>query len=361
MVASTSREDAGLNISISSRQSNFHIKKMSNILITGASGFIGSFLVEEGLRRDYQVYAGIRKSSSKEYLKDPGIRFVEFDFSSIDRIVSTLSELKKQNIRFHYIIHSAGLTKAQKKADYSRVNYLNTKNFIEALQQADMVPDKFIFISSLAAFGPGNPQTLDPVKLSDKPNPIELYGKSKLEAETYIQSLETFPWLIFRPTGVYGPREKDYFVFFQTIRRGIETYIGRSKQILTFIYVKDLVRVIFDAISSPIIRKAYFVSDGNEYDTVSFASITKKHLNQRTIRLFVPPTVVKSIALLLEKSYGVFGKIPTLNTDKYKVMSSTNWKCEVDPLQNDFNFKAQYDLDKGVKETLDWYIKEGWL
>jgi nucleoside-diphosphate-sugar epimerase len=334
---------------------------MANILITGASGFIGSFLVEEGLSRDYQVYAGIRKSSSKAYLQDPRIRFVEFDFSSVDRIVPVLLELKSQNIRFHYIIHNAGLTKAQKKEDYSKVNYLNTKNFIEALQQADMIPDKFVFISSLAAFGPGNPKTLDPVKLSDKPNPIELYGKSKLEAETYIQSLETFPWLIFRPTGVYGPRERDYFVFFQTIHRGFETYIGREKQILTFIYVKDLVRVIFDAISSSILRKAYFVSDGNEYDTVLFSAITKKHLNKKTIRLVVPPRVVKSIALLLEKSYGVFGKIPTLNTDKYKVMSSTNWRCEVDPLQNDFNFKAQYDLEKGVKETLEWYRNEGWL
>jgi UDP-glucose 4-epimerase len=125
--------------------------------------------------------------------------------------------------------------------------------------------------------------------------------------------------------------------------------------------VKDLVRVIFDAISSSIIRKAYFVSDGNEYDTVSFAAITKKHLNKKTIRLVVHPRVVKGIALLLERSYGVFGKIPTLNTDKYKVMSSTNWRCEVDPLQNDFSFKAEYDLEKGVKETLEWYRKEGWL
>jgi nucleoside-diphosphate-sugar epimerase len=334
---------------------------MPNVLITGASGFIGSFLVEEGLRRDYNVYAGIRKSSSKEYLKDPGIHFVEFDFSSVERIITTLEDLKKQNIRFHYIIHNAGLTKAQKKEDYLRVNYLNTKNFIEALLQAEMIPDKFIFISSLAAFGPGNPNTLDPVKLSDKPNPIELYGKSKLEAETFIQSLKTFPWIIFRPTGVYGPREKDYFVFFQTIQRGFETYIGKAKQILTFIYVKDLVRVIFDALQSSIIRKAYFVSDGNDYDTVSFAAITKKHLNKKTIRLVVPPGVVKGIAQLLEKSYGAFGKIPTLNTDKYKVMCSTNWKCEVGPLQIDFNFKAQYDLDKGVKETVDWYKKEGWL
>ncbi len=334
---------------------------MANILITGASGFIGSFLVEEGLKRDYQVFAGIRKTSSKEYLKDERIRFIEFDFSSVDKIVSTLEECKSQNTRFQYIIHNAGLTKAQRKEDYSRVNYLNTKNFIEALHQAGMIPEKFIFISSLAAFGPGNPQTFDPVKLSDKPNPIEFYGKSKLEAETFIQSLENFPWLIFRPTGVYGPKEKDYFVFFQTIQRGFETYIGKAKQILTFIYVKDLVRVIFDAIQTSIIRKAYFVSDGKEYDTATFAAITKKHLNKRTIRVVVHPLVVKTIAIFLEKSYGMFGKIPTLNTDKYSVMRSANWKCETEPLQQDFNFTAQYDLDEGVKEALEWYKKEGWL
>jgi nucleoside-diphosphate-sugar epimerase len=334
---------------------------MANVLITGASGFIGSFLVEEGLKRDYQVYAGIRQTSSKEYLGDERIRFVEFDFCSIDKIVATLEEIKSQKIRFDYIIHNAGLTKAQKKEDYSRVNFLNTKNFIEALQISEMVPEKFIFISSLAAFGPGNPKTLEPVRLSDEPHPIELYGKSKLEAEKYILSLSNFPWLIFRPTGVYGPREKDYYVFFQTINRGFETYIGSAKQILTFIYVRDLVRVIFDSIPSPIVQKAYFVSDGKEYDTETFAAITKKHLSKRTLRLVVPPGIVKTIAQLLEKSYGVFGKIPTLNTDKYNVMSSTNWRCEVEPLQYDFNFSAEYDLDRGVKETVEWYKKEGWL
>jgi len=224
-----------------------------------------------------------------------------------------------------------------------------------------MVPDKFIFISSLAAYGPGNPKTMEPVRLSDPPKPIELYGKSKLEAEKFILTLNEFPWLIIRPTGVYGPREKDYYVFFQTINRGLETYIGSTRQILTFIYVKDLVRVIFDAISSPVVQKAYFVTDGKEYDTETFAAITKKHLGKHTIRLTVPPGLVKIIAQVMEKSYGLFGKIPTLNTDKYNVMKSTNWRCEVEPLQYDFNFTAEYDLDNGVKETVEWYKKEGWL
>ena len=241
------------------------------------------------------------------------------------------------------------------------MNCQATVNFIEALIHTGMVPEKFVHMSSLAAIGPGNPETGEPVRLSDEPRPIELYGKSKLEAERYIMALKDFPWLIFRPTGVYGPREKDYYVFFQTINRGMETYIGKAKQILTFIYVRDLVRVIYDALPSAVIRKSYFVTDGNEYDTELFSFIAKKHLNKKTVRLVFPPTLVKGIAYTLEKSLSLFGKMPTLNIDKYNIMCATNWRCEVEPLQHDFNFVAEYDLDKGVKETVEWYKKEGWL
>jgi nucleoside-diphosphate-sugar epimerase len=334
---------------------------MGNVLITGASGFIGSFLVEEGLKRDCQVYAGIRRTSSREYLKDPRIHFLEMDFSSVDTIVSTLEECKNQGIRFQYIIHNAGITKAGKKDDYFRVNSQNTQNFIQALALTGMVPEKFIYISSLAAHGPGDPVTMLPVMLSDTPKPIELYGKSKLEAEKYIRSLDSFPWLIIRPTGVYGPREKDYFVFFKTMSRGLETYIGTRKQILTFIYVKDLVRLIFDAMNSNIVMRSYFVSDGREYDTQTFAAITKKILQRKTIKIKVPSVIVKHLAFGLEKLYGLWGTIPTLNTDKYNVLSSTNWRCETEPAQRDFGFIAEYDLEKGISETIDWYKSEHWL
>jgi dihydroflavonol-4-reductase len=334
---------------------------MDNVLITGASGFIGSFLVEEGLKREYRVYAAVRSSSSRKYLQDPRIRFIEMDFSSSESIAAVLETCKSQGITFRYIIHNAGVTKASKKEEYHKVNVGNTKNFIEALTRTGMTPEKFIYTSSLAAYGPGNRETMAPVMLSDAPNPIELYGRSKLEAERYLSSLSSFPWLIFRPTGVYGPRETDYYVFFKTISRGLETYIGSQKQILTFIYVKDLVRLIFDALPSPIVRKAYFVTDGREYDTQTFAAITKKVLGKKTVRLTFPAGVVRVIAAGLEKTYSFWGAIPTLNTDKYKVMSSINWRCETEPLQRDFGFTAEYDLEKGVRETIDWYKKEHWL
>ena len=334
---------------------------MPNVLITGASGFIGSFLVEEGLKSDYTVYASVRKTSSIEYLKDPRINLLEIDFSSVESIKKTLESCKSKDLRFQYIIHNAGITKAARKEDYFRVNFINTQNFIQAMIQTDMIPEKFIYMSSLAAFGPGEPETLNPVKLSDTPHPIELYGKSKLESENYIQSLTTFPWVIFRPTGVYGPREKDYYVFFKTMNRGLETYIGNKKQILTFIYVKDLVRLIFDSLKFSIVRKAYFVSDGKEYDTETFARITKKVLNKKTIRIRVPSRIVKQVASGLEKFYGIWGAVPTLNKDKYNVLSSTNWRCETEPLQDDFGFIAEYDLERGIKETIDWYKTQHWL
>jgi len=334
---------------------------MSKILITGASGFIGSFLAEEGLKRGYEVYAGIRKSSSHRYLQDPRIRFMEFDFSTKEAVAATLRSCKENDIRFDFIIHNAGLTKAQKKEDFYNVNCGNTIRFIEGLMETGMVPDKFIFTSSLAAYGPGNPDTGEPVRLTDKPKPIELYGKSKLAAERYITGLEGFPWLIFRPTGVYGPKEKDYFVFFQTISRGLEPYIGFKKQVLTFIYVRDLVRLIYTAIESSHVRKAYFVADGKEYPSEQFADITKKALGKKTIRITVPLFIVRAIATAGELLAGLRGRIPTLNTDKYNVLSSTNWRCDVEPLKRDFGFEAEYDLEKGVREALDWYKKEGWL
>jgi nucleoside-diphosphate-sugar epimerase len=334
---------------------------MAKVLITGASGFIGSFLVEEGLKRNHHVYAGVRKTSSRKYLQDPRINFTELDLHSAKAVAEKLLDLKNDGIIFDYIIHNAGVTKSQRKKDYFEVNVECTRHLVEGIIEAGVMPEKFVFISSLAAFGPGNPRTMQAVMLDDMPNPVEIYGRSKLEAEKYITSVPGLPYLIFRPTGVYGPRETDYFVFFQTIGRGLEPYIGTRKQVLTFIYVRDLVRLIFDAAGSAISKKAYFVSDGNEYTSKAFSEITKRILKKKTISFVVPSVVVKYLAWSLEKVYSLWGATPTLNTDKYNVLSSSNWKCEYQPLKRDFGFEAEYDLEKGVEEAVDWYKREGWL
>jgi len=326
------------------------------ILVTGASGFIGSFIVAEGISRGYVVYAGIRSTSSKKYLPE-GVQTVGLSLGDKEQLKSELSALG----RFDYIIHNAGVTKCNCKTDFDKVNYGYTRNFVEALTESDTVPQKFLFVSSMAAFGPGDPKTLEPVRLSDTPKPDTLYGKSKLKAEQFIMAQKAFPYLLLRPTGVYGPREKDYFVFLKTVNNHLEPAMGMKKQYLTFIYVTDLVKVMFLALESQFLQKAWFVSDGKVYDNCEYAAIIKKHLNRRALYLPVPLLLVKAISYTVDTVCGWFGVSPTLNKDKYKIMRATNWKCEIEPLKRDLGFEAECDLDKGIGTCVEWYRKEKWL
>lgn len=331
---------------------------MKKILITGASGFVGGFFVEEALKRNYDVYAGVRSSSNRKYLVNPKITFFESALSD----KKSLKEALKKYGKFDYLIHNAGTTKTCQKDGFDKVNFQFTKNLIEALQEINAIPEKFIYISSLAAYGPGDEKTLEPIKDSDTPQPISLYGESKLKAEKYIKSLDGFPYLIFRPTGVYGPREKDYYLSYKMIKQGLETYIGTSQQHITFIYVKDLSRLIFDSFETTISGKSYFVTDLKKYTTKEFNDIVKRILQKKTLSIVFPKSIVKVLALISEKLSCIFlGKVPTLNTEKFKEISSLNWLCESGDLVQDFDFKAEYDLEKGVQESIAWYKKEGLL
>lgn len=331
---------------------------MKKILITGASGFVGGFLVEEALKRQYEVFAGVRSSSNRTHLSDPKITFFESSLSDKERLKESLKKYGK----FDFLIHNAGLTKTCQKDGFDKVNFQYTKNLIEALKELDFIPEKFIYISSLAAYGPGDEKTLEPIKDSDTPHPISLYGKSKLKAEQYIKSLIDFPYLIFRPTGVYGPREKDYYLSYKMVKQGLETYIGTSQQHITFIYVKDLSRLILDSLESPISGKSYFVTDLKKYTTKEFNDIVKRILQKKTLSIVFPKSIVKMIAIISEKLSCVFmGKVPTLNTEKFKEISSLNWLCESGDLVKDFDYKAEYDLEKGVQESIDWYKNQGLL
>ncbi|MCD6180539.1 MAG: NAD(P)-dependent oxidoreductase [Bacteroidales bacterium] len=334
---------------------------MKRVLITGASGFIGSFLVEEAIKREFEVFAGVRASSSRAYLKQPELVFFESNLADKYAIKKTLINYKNKYGKFDYIIHNAGLTKSCNTSDFEKVNVQITKNLIEALSELNIIPEKFIYISSLAAYGPGDELTLQAIKDTDLPNPDSLYGKSKLKAEQFLKSFGNIPHLIFRPTGVYGPREKDFYVLFKTINQGLETFIGSTEQYISLIYIKDLTRLIFDALESNTVNKSYFLSDLENHTALKFNAIIKQVLNKKTIRIVFPKQLVKLIALINGKLSCAFGKVATLNSEKYKEISCKNWLCDSSATVSDFGFKPEYNLEKGVRETIAWYKKENLL
>ena len=271
------------------------------ILVTGASGFIGSFLVEGGLERGMQVWAGVRKSSSRKYLKDSRIRFAELDFAHPGRLVEQLTVHKQMHGGWDYIIHCAGVTKCRHKEEFEQGNYIYTRNFVEALQALDMVPEQFIYISSLSIFGPIREENYTPINEHDTAMPNTAYGVSKLKSEHYLQSLSGFPVVIFRPTGVYGPRERDYFLMAKSIKQHVDFAAGFKRQDLTFIYVKDLVQAVYLAIEHKVKHRAYFVSDGNVYSSRAFSDLIQKELgNPWVIHFKCPLFILKVVSLLAE-------------------------------------------------------------
>ena len=192
--------------------------------------------------------------------------------------------------------------------------------------------------------------------------PNTAYGFSKLKAELYIQSIPGFPYVIYRPTGVYGPREMDYFLMAKSIRQHVDFSVGFRRQDLTFIYVKDLVKVIFTAIEKKVVRRAYFVSDGRRYTGADFRRLVAGELGKKyVLPLHVPLWVLKGISVVAESGAAFLGKASTLNRDKYRIMKQRNWICDVSPLQQELDFSPDYDLERGVRESVTWYRQNGWL
>lgn len=335
---------------------------MESVLITGASGFIGSFIVEEALRRKFGVWAGIRSSSSREYLQNRKIHILELDFAHPNELRAQLSGHKGTYNKFDYIIHCAGVTKCVDKNDFDRVNFLQTKYFIDTLRELNMIPKQFIFISTLSVYGPAREKDFSPIMEDDSPVPNTAYGFSKLKTELYLQSIPGFPYVIYRPTGVYGPREKDYFLMAKSIRKHTDFAVGFRRQDLTFVYVKDIVQAVFLGIDKQVCRRSYFLADGGVYQSRTFSDLIRKELgNPFVIRFRCPLIVLKVVSLLAEFWAKRRNKTSTLNSDKYRIMKQRNWQCDITPAIEELGYSPEYNLERGVKETIAWYKEQGWL
>lgn len=335
---------------------------MESVLITGASGFIGSFIVEEALRRKFGVWAGIRSSSSREYLQNRKIHILELDFAHPNELRAQLSGHKGTYNKFDYIIHCAGVTKCVDKNDFDRVNFLQTKYFVDTLRELNMIPKQFIFISTLSVYGPVREKDFTPITEDDSPAPNTAYGFSKLKTELYLQSIPGFPYVIYRPTGVYGPREKDYFLMAKSIQQHTDFAVGFSRQDLTFVYVKDIVQAVFLGIDKQVCRRSYFLADGEVYQSRTFSDLIRKELgNPFVIRFRCPLIVLKVVSLLAEFWAKRQNTTSTLNSDKYRIMKQRNWQCDIAPAVKELGYSPEYKLERGVKETIAWYKEQGWL
>jgi nucleoside-diphosphate-sugar epimerase len=343
------------------------IQANMKILITGASGFIGSFIVEEALRRGMDTWAAMRGSSSKQYLKSPDIHFIELNLDSQQQLEEQL-----RGKDFDYVVHAAGVTKCLNTADFFRINTEGTKNLVRAIQKVNMPLKRFVYVSSLSVFGAiREQQPYSEILESDTPQPNTAYGKSKLEAERWLEQLNEeserkneplFPYVVLRPTGVYGPRERDYFLMAKSIKQHSDFAVGYKRQDITFVYVQDVVQAVFLACEKGKTGRKYFLSDGEVYQSSTFSDLIREELGHPWwIRVTAPIWVLRIVTWCGDKIGHMTGKISALNNDKYHILKQRNWRCDIEPARRELGFEPHYQLKEGTKLTIQWYKENGWL
>lgn len=337
------------------------IVRKRRVLIVGAGGFAGGWIVEEALRHGLEVWAGVRASTSRKYLTDPRIKFIIFDFDDPASLESTLMTSLPEGEKWDWIVYNLGATKCMRFSDFNRINYEYLRDFINALKRARKVPEKFLYISSLSAVGPVAEKDGHSITERDIPQPNTRYGASKLKAEMLMQ-MEGIPFVIFRATGLYGPRDHDYFLMFESIGKGFDFSVGYRKQFLTFLYISDLARAIFDALEKAPTGETYNVAHPRAYSQNEFRRLASREMKKSVvIPIRVPLWGLKIVSAVAEKIGVIKGQPSTLNRDKYNIMAQRNWKVDVEKAKRDFGFFPEIDLEEGIRRSVGWYRKEGWL
>ena len=330
------------------------------VLVVGAGGFIGGFIAQEALNRGYETWVAVRETTSRRWLGDERLNFVVLDYDDEQSMAQSLSEALPEGQRWDYIVYNLGATKCVNFADFNRINYLYLRSFTEALRKTDKMPQRLLFMSSLSALGPGDEKNYEPLTNRTIPNPNTRYGVSKIKAETYLETCSDVPWTIFRPTGVYGPHEKDYLMMIKSIDSHWDFGVGFRRQMLTFIYVEDLVNAIFDAIDKPAtLKNKYIISEPKAYTQKQFRNIVSKELGGKwVIPMKLPMWIVYAASVVAERIGTLKGKPSTLNRDKFRIMRQRNWNCDVTDAIRDFGFNPQYPLERGVHETVKAYLAD---
>lgn len=325
------------------------------LLVVGAGGFIGGFICREGLARGMKVTAAVRESTSRRYLGDARLEFLVLDYDAPSQMEKAICEAPA----WDYVIYNLGATKAATFPEFNLVNFEYLRRFVEILKKTDHVPAGFLFMSSLSAIGPGDEKNYTPLSASTPPNPNTRYGLSKIKAEQYLEFQSGIPYIIFRPTGVYGPHEKDYLMMIKSIDSHFDFGVGYRPQMLTFIYVDDLVSAMFDALASGITGKKYIISEERSYTQKEFRKIVADELGVKwVIPVKLPMWAVWCASFVAEKIGHFRARPSTLNRDKFKIMRQRNWNADVSDARRDFGFTTRFPLREGIRQTVRAYRGE---
>ncbi len=325
------------------------------VLVTGASGFLGSHVAEQLSAAGHQVVALVRKSSKVDFLKTlKGVELAYGDVADRDSIRAAAAGADA-------VIHSAGAVKARSPEEFHQINVGGTENAFFAAKEAAPDLKRFVFVSSLAGAGP----SLDgkPVSI-DSRNPVTHYGRSKLDAEDFLQTQkDVLPITTIRPPMIYGPRDNESFAFFQSVARRFLPFVGSGDNTLSVIYASDAASACIQAITADVPScSRYFIDDGEIYVWKDMLAAIEKALEKKAfVRFSVPFSALKLAAFASETLGKATGKAVMLTRDKVNELTAPHWVCDSTATRRDLHWTPKVKWPEGTRLSVEWYRANGWL
>ncbi len=328
-------------------------------LVTGASGFVGSHLVDLLTARGDRVRALVRPTSSRSFLGHPALDIVTGDVA--DESPAAERDLEIACAGCDVVYHVAGLLRAQTQDEYDRVNARGAARLAGAAARAGVA--RFLLVSSQAASGP--PPTDRPREEFDPDRPVTAYGRSKLGGEKLTLEVARESGLhvsIVRPPAVYGPRDRAFLTVFRLVSKGIlPLYAGAARQEVSVIHARDLVLGLALAAERAPAGAVYFLTDGAQHTAADLGAAVARALGRRPLRFELPAAVGWAAAWTSEMAGRVTGRPVTLTRERLRQWTSPRWTISDARARREIGYESTVDLAAGMAETAAWYRKAGWI
>lgn len=323
-----------------------------DVLLTGATGFVGSHVAEALQGRVDRIRAFVRPSSRTDRLRGLGIATESGSFA--DPIA-----LRRAVQGAEVVIHLAALTHARTADELEATNAGATQALVDAIRAVAPRPRRLVYMSSLAAVGPADRQPVDRVT---EPRPLTAYGRSKLAGERVVQAaaaeLET---VILRAPAVYGPRDAEMLRFFRMARTGVLPVPAGPPRPLQLVYVRDLAEAVVLAALSPEARGVYHIAEPTPHPWSEVCRAFGGTAGRRVRLVRVPGALIEGAAAVSEWSARLAGASTIFNRDKARELLAPGWLCDTEDARRELGFVAATPLEQGLRETWNWYRNEGWL
>lgn len=300
------------------------------LALTGATGFLGSHVLEAALAAGYEVAALTRRPQPPR----DRVIWVPGDLADTEAMAALTRGVEA-------VVHVAGVVNAPDAAGFEAGNVTGTLNLIDAVRLKGI--RRFIHVSSLSAREPD----------------LSAYGASKARSEKLLRA-SALDWTIVRPPAIYGPRDKEMFELFRAARWGVVPVPAQGRA--SMIHAADLARLLVDLVpgGEGVSGQVFEPDDGRAggWDHREMARAIGWAMGRRPKVIGLSPAMLARIARIDGLLRGAKAK---MTADRAAYFSHPDWVVSAEAQVPAALWTPQISTREGLKQTAQWYREAGWL